>query len=174
MKKIFVLLTLGLSLLSCTQTKMAFIDVEEIMKEYKGTKEKEAEMKEKSDALRKELDSLASSWEEKARKYQQEMNALSAKTRAEREKVLMQEQQAINQRQQAIQQQVQSEGQAGLEEITNEIKDFLKTYANTNGIQVIFGTSVANGTIMYGDDAMDITDDVLVQLNKNYKSSKKE
>jgi len=174
MKKIFVLFTLSLTLLSCSQTKMAYIDVEEIMKEYKGTKDKEAEMKEKSDALRIELDSLATNWENRARQYQQEMNRLSAKVKAEREQVLMQEQQAINQRQQTIQQQVQNEGQESLVAITEEIKAFVKTYATKNGIQLIFGTSGANGTIMYGDESMDVTDDVLVQLNKSYKSAKNE
>jgi len=159
-----------MSLTSCTQTKIAYIDIEEIMKEYKGTKETEADMKVKSDKLKAELDSLVVDWETKARAYQQKAPTMSAKKRSEREQVLMQEQQSIGQRQQVVQQQVQAEGQESLKVLSKEINDFVKGYATEKGYNFVLGTSGDNGTVMYGDEKADITDDVLVQLNKSYKA----
>ncbi len=170
MKKFGILVILVISLISCTQTKIAYIDVEEIMKEYKGTKDAEAAMKVKSEKLKAELDSLVMSWETKAREYQQKAPKMSAKNRAEREQVLMQEQQAIGQRQQVVQQQVQAEGQESLKTLSKEINDFVKNYAKEKGYNFVLGTSGNSGTVMYGEEKADITDDVLVQLNKAYKA----
>ncbi|QCX40936.1 OmpH family outer membrane protein [Aureibaculum algae] len=171
MKKLVIVVIVALGLFSCQQSvKIAYVDVEEIMKEYKGTKETEATMKVKSDKLKAELDSLISNWQNKAKVYQDNIQKMSANARAEREQVLMQEQQQINQRQQVIQQQVQAEGQESLEALSKEINDFVKTYAQGKGYNFVLGTTGSNGTVMYGEEKADITDDVLVQLNKSYKN----
>ncbi|MGB5463481.1 MAG: OmpH family outer membrane protein [Aureibaculum sp.] len=170
MKKYVLIFVVTISLLSCTQTKIAYVDVEELMKEYKGTKDAESSIKGKSDILRAELDSLIVGWETKAREYQQKAPGMSTKLKAEREQVLMQEQQSINQRQQIIQQEVQLEGQESLKVLSKEINDFVKEYAKEKGYNFVLGTTGDNGTVMYGEEKADITDDVLVQLNKAYKS----
>ncbi|RPD96496.1 OmpH family outer membrane protein [Aureibaculum marinum] len=171
MKKFVIVLIVALGLFSCQKSvKIAYIDVEEIMKEYKGTKDTEEAMKVKSDKLKLELDSLISNWQNKAKAYQDNAPKMSAKARAEREQSLMQEQQQINQRQQTIQQQVQQEGQESLEALSNEISDFVKSYAKEKGYNFVLGTSGTSGTVIYGDEASDVTDEVLIQLNKSYKS----
>ncbi len=171
MKKILTLLVLVVVFSSCTkETKIAYVDVEELMKEYKGTKEAEATMKVTSEKLQKELDSLISGWQNKARIYQENSKGLSAKVRAEKEQLLMQQQQQINQRQQTVQQQVQTEGQKSLETLSKEINDFVKNYAKEKGYNFVLGTTASNGTVMYGEEKADITDDVLVQLNKSFKT----
>lgn len=170
MKKLGIIVVLAISLLSCTETKIAYVDVEELMKEYKGTKDAEAEMKIKSDKLRAELDSLDRGWQLKVRDYQQKAERMSAKNRADQEQILMQEQQAINQRQQMIQQQVQTEGQESLKTISKEIKDFVDSYAKEHGYNFILGTSGDTGTVIYGEEKTDVTDDVLLKMNKAYKA----
>lgn len=170
--KNLVIITLGLVLVTaCTKpVKIAYMDMEEIMKEYKGTKDIEAEMKVKSEGLKNELDSLVITWQNKARAYQENAQRLSPQKRAEQEQALMQEQQQIGQRQQEVQMQVQNEGQEKLKQITDEIKSFMDGYAKENGYNFVLGTSKDNGNVMYGEASADITDDVLVKLNKSYKS----
>ncbi|MDY7394685.1 OmpH family outer membrane protein [Aureibaculum sp. 2210JD6-5] len=171
MKNLVIIAVVAFGLMSCQESvKIAYVDVEEIMKEYKGTKDTEATMKVKSDKLKSELDSLIGNWQNKAKVYQDNAQKMSANARAEREQALMQEQQQINQRQQAIQQQVQAEGQESLESLSKEINDFVKTYAKEKGYNFVLGTTGSNGTVMYGEEKADITDDVLVQLNKSYKN----
>ncbi|MET2986446.1 OmpH family outer membrane protein [Aureibaculum conchae] len=171
MKNLVIVVIVALGLFSCQEpVKIAYVDVEEIMKEYKGTKDTEATMKGKSDKLKSELDSLIANWQNKAKAYQDNAQKMSAKARQDREQVLMQEQQQINQRQQTIQQQVQAEGQESLETLSKEINDFVKNYAKEKGYNFVLGTTGSNGTVMYGEESADVTDDVLVQLNKSYKS----
>ncbi len=170
MKKLGIIIVLTVSLISCTQTKIAYVDVEELTKEYKGTKDAEATIKVKTDKLKAELDSLAQTWQLKVNEYQQSAQKMSVKNRAAREGVLMQEQQAIGQRQQVVQQQVQAEGQETMKALSKEIKDFVEDYAKEKGYNFVLGTSGSGGTVMYGEEKADITDDVLVQLNKSYKT----
>ena len=171
MKNLVIVVVLALGLLSCQEpVKIAYVDVEEVMKEYKGTKATEEVMKVKSDKLKAELDSLIANWQNKAKVYQESAQRLSANTRAEREQVLMQEQQQINERQQVIQQQVQTEGQESLKTLSEEINAFVESYAKEKGYNFVLGTTGSNGNVMYGEEKADITDDVLVQLNKSYKS----
>ncbi len=172
MKKLGIIIVLTVSLISCTQTKIAYVDVEELTKEYKGTKDAEATIKVKTDKLKTELDSLAQTWQLKVNEYQQSAQKMSVKNRAAREGVLMQEQQAIGQRQQVVQQQVQAEGQETMKALSKEIKDFVEDYAKEKGYNFVLGTSGSGGTVMYGEEKADITDDVLVQLNKFYKAKK--
>lgn len=170
--KHLIIITLGLLLMTACEKplKIAYVDMEEIMKEYKGTKDIEAEMKTKNEGLKKELDSLVLNWQNKARTYQEKAQRMAPQKRAEQEQALMQEQQQINQRQQEVQIQVQNEGQEKLQQITDEIKSFMDTYAKDNGYNFVFGTSKDNGNVMYGEEQADITEDVLVKLNKSYKN----
>ena len=171
MKNLVIVVIVALGLFSCQESvKIAYVDVEEIMEEYKGTKETEATMKVKSDKLKSELDSLIANWQNKAKVYQDGAQKMSAKARQDREQALMQEQQQINQRQQNIQQQVQKDGQESLEALSKEINEFVKEYAKGKGYNFVLGTTGSNGTVMYGEESADVTDDVLVQLNKSYKS----
>jgi len=170
MKKVILILGIALSIVSCTkQTKIAYVDVEEIMKEYKGTKDSEAEMKVKTEKLKSELDSLYLTFQNKVNDYQQKAQKMAPSKRAQVEQVLMQEKQMNDQRQLAIQQQIQTENQESIKKLSQELKDFMQKYAKEKGYNFILGTSGIVGTVMYAEENADVTDDVLVQFNKSYK-----
>jgi len=172
MKKILVLAVLGCMLLSCNQTKIAYVDVEEVLKEYKGTKDAEKAMNEKSAGIKGELDKLAADYQAKVTDYYAKAQKMSAKTRKETETSLMQQQQILNQRQQQAQSEVQKDGQDKMEEINETIVDFVKDYAKTNGYTYILGTSDQTKSVLYGDSKSDITDVILEALNDDYKNDK--
>jgi len=174
MKKLLTVFSIVLLLASCSQTKIAYVDVEEILKEYEGAKIAEEEMKEKSNQISSELDQMAMAFQQKVQAYQEASKTLSESAKREQEQVLMQEQQQIQQSQQMAQQQVQAEGQKKIELINNEIETFLTDYAKSKGYSVILGTSKQTKTVMYGDDSLDITDLVVDALNIAYKPASTE
>jgi outer membrane protein len=51
----------------------------------------------------------------------------------------------------------------------NQINSFVKSYAENNGIDLVLGVT-ADGNIMYGSNELDITEEVLIELNKNYRN----
>ena len=174
MKKIAVVFSLMMILASCTQVKIAYVDIEEIMKEYEGSKKAEEEMKAQSEEMSRQLDQLAMPFQQKVQEYQQNQENLSASAKQEKERELMQEQQMIQQQQQMAQQQVQAEGQKKMEKINSDIESYLSIYAKSKGFTYILGSSNQTKSILYGEESLDITDEVISSLNENYISEEPE
>ena len=133
MKKLAVVFSLMMMMASCNQVKIAYVDVEEILKEYDGAKKAEEDMKAKSQAISQQLDQLAQPLQEKIQEYQKNKDNLSASARQKKESELMQEQQMFQQQQQMAQQQVQAEGQRMFEEMNSDIESFLEDYGKSKG-----------------------------------------
>ena len=171
MKKLGVTLLLAGLLISCTQTKMAYVDVEEILKEYKGTKDAKKEMNEKSAEIGKELDEQAKAYQAKVTDYYAKADKMTTKARQQEEQNLMQQQELLKQSQQQAQMNVQKDGQDKMTEINENIEDFVADYAKNNGYTYILGTSSQTKTVLYGDTKSDITDVILEALNDSYKKN---
>jgi outer membrane protein len=168
MKKLLIVFSILFLFASCSQNKIAYVDVEEVLKEYEGSKQAEAEMKAQSDKMAIELEELALPFQQKVQEYQQNSDNLSESEKKVIEQELMQEQQIIQRRQQMAQQQVQEEGQKKVDIINDEIESFLDEYAQTNGYSFILGTSDQTKTVLYGDKTLNITDDIIEGLNEGY------
>ena len=52
-------------------------------------------------------------------------------------------------------------------EVIQKVDSFVADYAKAKGFQLIIGTS-GKGTVMYGDEKMNVTADILDLLNKDY------
>jgi len=172
MKKIAIVFVFAMTLISCTQTKIGYVDVEEVLKEYKGTKEAEKEMKKRSTEISGQLDLLAADYQAKVTDYYAKVQKMSAKTRQETEALLMQQQEALKQRQQQAQIDVQKDGQEKMLEIDEVIVDFVEDYAKENNYTYIFGTSEQTKSVLYGKSEDDLTDIILEALNDSYKKDK--
>lgn len=166
MKKLLII-AFAVVLASCNQTKVAYVDVEVLMKDYEGTKALESKMKEKQEAKAKELDSLTGPFQAKVQNYYKSAQSMSPQKRAEAEGALQQEQQFIQAQQQQASQELQKETQESYEAITKVVDSLVGSYAKSNGYNMIFGTS-GKGTVMYGDENLDVTKQVLEMLNKEY------
>ena len=172
MKKIVAIALFTLTLVSCNQTKIGYVDVEEILKEYKGTKDAEKEMNKKSAEIKGQLDALAADYQKKVTEYYAKAQKMSNKARQEAEGALMQEQEVLKQRQQQAQVEVQKDGQEIMTEINEDIADFVKDYAKANGYSYVLGTSEQTKSVLYGDSKSDITDIILEALNDDYKKDR--
>ena len=145
---------------SCNQTKIAYINVEDLMKDYEATKALEEKLKARQEEMTKELDSIGAPFQLKVQDYYQNANKMSAQKRAETEQALQQEQQILQARQQQAGQVLQMENQTLSEDLTKKVDSFVADYAKSKGIQLVLGTS-GNGTVMYGDDKLNVTQDIL-------------
>lgn len=166
MKKLLIL-TFAVLMASCNQTKVAYVDIEVLMKDYEGTKALETKMKAKQELKAKELDSLTAPFQAKVQSYYQAAQSMSPQKRAEAEGALQQEQQFLQAQQQQASQELQKETQDNYEVITKTVDSLVGNYAKTKGYNLVFGTS-GKGTVMYGDENLDITKQVLEVLNKDY------
>ena len=172
MKKIAIVFVFAVTLISCTQAKIGYVDVEEVLKEYKGTKDAEKEMKKRSTEIGGQLDQLAADYQAKVTDYYAKVQKMSAKTRQETEAVLMQQQEVLKQRQQQAQMDVQKDGQDRMAEIDEAIVEFVEDYAKEHNYSYIFGTTEQTKSVLYGKSENDLTDIILEALNDSYKKDK--
>lgn len=172
MKKLVLVFASVLLFASCTQSKIGYVDVEELMKEYDATKDMEASFKEEQEQMAKSLDSLSAAFQTKVQAYYQKAQRMSKKNRQAKEQELQQEQQMIQAKSQQAQQTLQKKSQEGITALTKTVDSVVKAYATTNKFNMILGTQ-GNGTVMYADDAMNLTDTILDVLNADYEANNK-
>ena len=166
MKKLLIL-TFAVLMASCNQTKIAYVDIEVLMKDYEGTKALETKMKAKQELKAKELDSLTAPFQAKVQSYYKAAQSMSPQKRAEAEGALQQEQQFLQAQQQQASNDLQKETQDNYEIITKTVDSLVGNYAKSKGYNMILGTS-GKGTVMYGDENLDVTKQVLEVLNTTY------
>jgi outer membrane protein len=141
---------------SCTQNKIAYVDMGSIMKDYDGLKAFDEEMEAEKDQLRKEIESLIEPYQLKVDEYYKKVDKMSAAEKSSAELALQQEQTAINEQQDKFMQQIEEQRLEGLEAINDEI-----------GFQMVFGT-LGTETVIYGEEKLNITQEVLIELNRLY------
>ena len=127
MKKLLIL-TFAVLMASCNQTKIAYVDIEVLMKDYEGTKALEETLKAKQEEMSKELDSISAPFQAKVQEYYQNAQKMSAQKRTETEQALQQENQALQGMQQQASQALQQENQVLSEAITKKVDSFVSAF----------------------------------------------
>lgn len=170
MKKLLII-TFTILLASCNQTKIAYINVEDLMKDYNATKALEETLKAKQEEMTKSWDSISAPFQLKVQQYYQNAQKMSVQKRTETEQALQQEQQMLQARQQQAGQALQKEQQEKSEAITKKIDSFVTDYAKSMGFHLVLGTA-GNGTVMYGDKKLNVTKEILEILNKDFSKER--
>jgi outer membrane protein len=66
-----------------------------------------------------------------------------------------------------------NESAAENEKLYEKVAAYLKGYAKKKGYKMVLTYSKANPTVLYADESLDVTKDVVSGLNDAYKSDKK-
>ena len=166
MKKL-ILVVFAIVLSSCTQTKIAYIDVADVMTEYKAMIALETEMTTRQQQIGVELQGAQTAFQAKVQEYYKNAPKMSAAKKQAAEQVLQQEGQMLQGQQQQASQMLEQENQAKSEVLIKTIDSIVADYSKSKGFGIILGTQ-GNGTVMYGDDALNVTTDIVAILNADY------
>lgn len=168
MKKLLLVVLVAAGLTSCNEQKTAYVDTTRLIQEYTEMQEVEAEFTTKSDRVKGELDSLARSFQQEVQEYQQNMGTMSTAERQETEERLMRKQQSIQQQQQQMGNQLRQESDVVIDSIVEKVKGYVREYGKENDYTYIFGSN-ESANIMYAEEGLDITEEVLEKLNNSYR-----
>ena len=174
MKNLILILLITILGTSCTQEKIAYVNIDEIFKEYSKAQEAEEEISAQSQKMSQEIDDMRMKFQQKVQEYQQNSNSLSDADKQQKEQELMREQQEIQQNQQMAAQFIQDEGIKKMDKIHEDIKDFISDYAKSNGFTLILGNSSQTKAVLYAEEQKDITDDIIESLNEESESESDE
>ena len=154
-----------------TETKIAFVEVDSIMTQYKFCKEYSLIFQKKGQNIQNTLAQKQQQLEAAAANFQQKVQQ-NAYTREQAQGIQAQlqrqsaELQALNQR---LSGEFQNETEKYNNALRDSIKHFLTSYNKDKKYSLIL--SKAGDNILYADKAHDITNEVIAGLNKAYKSS---
>lgn len=149
--------------------KIAYIEVDSIMSQYKFCKEYSLILEKKSQNIQNTVNAKGRSLQAAAAKFQQDIqNNKYTQQQAETVQAGLQKQNADLQ---ALQQRLGAEFQAETEKFNKALRDsiqhYLAVYNKDKKFSLIL--SKAGDNILYADKTYDITNEVIAGLNKAYK-----
>jgi outer membrane protein len=147
--------------------KIGFIDSERIFAEFHGTKEAQNEFNSQVDQWNRELETKKQELGKLQEEYESQALILSEPKRREREQEIQAQRSALDAFVQEIwgpTGKVARRNEELTRPIVEKIREVLTDIGSTEGFSIIFDAT--DGNVVYADDALDLTDRVLVVLNE--------
>lgn len=149
------------------QPQIAYVQSVYLVENYKGTKEAYQVLQKKVVQWQANLDSLKSVYQEAITTYNTNKDKLEKEALMALEKDLLFKQQNLEKYQGIVQQKQAEEDQKLTQGVYAQIDSYLKAYAKEQGYDLVIGAN-AEGTVLYGSEGFDITEEVLDIINQQY------
>lgn len=146
---------------------VVYIDVNVLMADYEGMKDAKKEFEAKSKIWQANVDSLISDFQNELKVYEKERSGMTKKENELKQELLRNKQQQVGNYQQAIQRQSEEEDAKLSGEVVNEVNAYIKAYGENHHYKIIIGAN-SSGNVLYAQEGVDITQDVLKGLNEAY------
>ncbi len=149
--------------------KIVYVNSDSLLTKYQYFKDLKVKLEGKSKVAQTDLASKQQAFQREVAQYQQQANTLPADQRASTEERLARKQQELQAYTQNAGAAIQNEQAAENEKLYDKVADYLKEYAKKKGYKMVLGYSKGNGTILFADESLDVTSEVIVGLNEAYK-----
>lgn len=153
--------------------EIVYVNSDSLLSKYDYFKDMSTRLEDKGKKAQVDVSSKGQAFQREVAEYQKGAATLSADQRAATEQRLARKQQELQTYNQNASAQVQQEQAAENAKLYDKIADFLKGYAKDKGYKLILTYSKANPTVLFGDESLNVTNDVVKILNDNYKKDKK-
>jgi outer membrane protein len=151
-----------------SQVDIGFVRTHDLIEKFQGTIEARAKFEEKKQVLQANVDSLGTTLRRAQTEYIANVSKLSIAQKKFKEDELAKQQNHFLRYRELIEQEINNEDNKMMGTVLDQVNVFVKKYAIANGYEIVMGTTLS-GSLLYGKESMDITDKVLVELNKEYK-----
>lgn len=151
---------------------IVYIDSDTLFKKYDYAVEVQKLIDDKKNAAQNTLKSKQDVLKLKFNEYQNKAAYLTESERASTEKKLQDMQIDLENSSIAMENSLIKESTELNEKLRIKLEGFLKDYAQQNGHTYIIQYSRVGSGVLYGDKALDITNDVIAKLNTLYKTEK--
>ncbi len=155
-------------LASCSQQKIGYVDNVKLMDGYQEKIDVEEKYKNKLEALSRKRDSISQAFQLEAQEFQSRAEKMAASKAQKEYDLLQQRGQFIGQQLQQEEQILQQQGQQEMDSVVLKVKEEIKAFGKSNMYTYILGGG-EGGSVLYGQEADDLTEQVLKILNDKYK-----
>ena len=156
---------------STVDLKLAYIVSDSVLKHYEYLKVNREQLEAKTKKMDEELQNRIVGLRNEATAYQRNVSSMTLGQARAAEEDLGKKQQNLQLYQQSLQQQLMQEEAKLNQELYERITGFLKEYGKQNGLQVVLKFDPSSD-VLYGGEALDITQDVIEGLNEAYANEK--
>jgi outer membrane protein len=148
---------------------IVFVNSDSLLNNYDYYKAIKTKLQTLSQQAQAELAAKGTAFQKEVAAYQKGASSLTPVQKAATEKRLAKKQQDLQTLGQSTNQQLQEEEANQNTKLYDRIAAYLKIYTKTKGYKIVLTYSRANASMLYGDDSLDVTKEVLVGLNEEYK-----
>jgi outer membrane protein len=158
---------------SATNLDIVYVNSDSLLTNYEYFISVQKVFEDKSKKAQADLQAKGAAFQREVAAYQQNAGSLSADQRAATEERLARKQQELATYNQNAGNALANEEATENEKLYNKVADFLKIHAKEKGYKMVLTYSKSNPSILFADESLDVTKEVLVGLNAEYKKNKK-
>jgi outer membrane protein len=172
----FIILTaLGANAQTAASTSpsntIVFVNSDSLINNYEYYKAVRFKLQDLSQKAQAEITAKGAAFQKEVAAYQKSASSLNLVQRTATEKRLAAKQQSLQALSQNTGKQLQDEEADQNTKLYDQIAAYLKTYTKTKGYKIVLTYSKANPSMLYGDESLDVTKEVLAGLNEEYKKA---
>lgn len=156
-----------------SEQKIVFVNSDSLVANYDYFKDIRNKLEVKSKKAQQDLTSKGNAFQREVSEYQQKAKDMSADERASTEQRLARKQQELAAFNQNASSALANESASENEKLYDKVAEYLKTYAKQKGYKMVLTYSKSNPSLLFADESLDVTQDVLKGLNEVYTKEKK-
>lgn len=161
------------TLSSATAAEIAYVNTDTLMAKYEYYKTTSDNMKSRREKLEQEVNGRARSLQNEFAAYQRKSNSMTVEQIQAAEQTLRMKEAELRQYSEKLANDLAKEEQQKTEELLQKISDYLKNYIKGKPYKYVFAYTKGASAILYAQDNLNITQEVLDGLNAEYKTSQK-
>ncbi|WP_276089965.1 OmpH family outer membrane protein [Pedobacter sp. JY14-1] len=149
--------------------KIVYVNSDSLLSKYQYFKDLKVRMDGKAKKAEQDVQSKGQAFQREVAQYQAQQSTLPADQRAATEERLGRKQQEFQAYQQNAAAALQNEQNSENVKLYDKIADYLKGYAKKKGYKMVLTYAKGNSAILFADESLDVTNEVINGLNEDYK-----
>ncbi|MDM1294512.1 OmpH family outer membrane protein [Sphingobacterium sp. N143] len=151
---------------------IVYLNSDSLSEKYQYFKDIKAKLESKVKKAQADLQSKSTAFQREVADYQKNAATMSADDRQATEQKLARKQDELARLDQTASSSLAKDESDEFNNVYNKITEFLKKHASENGYKLVLTYSKSNPTVLYADPSLEITNEVIKQLNEEYKQKK--
>ena len=156
-----------------SKDKIVYLNSDSLSEKYQYFKDIKSKLENKVKKAQADLQAKSAAFQREVAEYQKNAATMSATDRQATEQKLARKQDELARLDQTASSSLAKDESEEFNNVYNKITEFLKKHASDNGYKLVLTYSKSNPTVLYADPSLEITNEVIKQLNEEYKSSSK-
>lgn len=153
--------------------QIVYVNSDSLLNNYEYFKEIRTQFEDKAKKAQADLQSKGNAFQKEVADYQKNAGTMSAEQRANTEERLARKQDELGRLNQNASASLAQQEAEENEKLYNRVSDFLKKHAQENGYKLVLTYSKSNPTVLYADESLEVTNEVVKGLNAEYSKEKK-